>query len=1226
MSGIVLVIKDVDDFVTKVEKYFKYYKKGLSCKTQNSSPEQVSNVTKPLDTWFPRVLGESGKIGLCSPISGDKSKYITPHATMQYKEFVQLSNELKTAVGQSYLHKHKVCMCKFVLSSLIQQPGDTAVTIKKLTSNIKYLPLLSMITNDGYTFAEYKAYLDRINLLVDPEYDKALKNLETQIEAKDWGHILLADVFSIHGKPSIIGNPNYGNISLKNQVIERILQNTNSNISEKEAYLKNFNPHTCTVVREDLMDWPPRPFLEFTLSDTDLTYFANLHNTGRCYSFEYYGSQILTSFNAMDFNGIDLTDPNNKEVQNQFASVILPETIRYYQKLTAKDGTYQDFINALRRLKDAELSKILQFAEIRLSELQAGKANTKKETEDIVQLKKCVTYIDQIIEKQTNTSSKNSAISFIFKFLYNDYVKIKQPFLYKSTFDTYGDSFYTLIGLLGYIFVSDDMSRFETRSNDFQISTACTQMFSDLTEDMKKMKVYDDFEALSLLEYTDTTIKYIKLSEILSDVTSSCIHGVGLRLLRRYLSVYNGFVNKECNVKLPSFFYKMPGELKASLGVDWEYLTCVRFDCEYTSKEEYNKNPLNAYYLITAFSERTFKSQYVAAIDCRQNFFNKTDFSNIEDYIKSNILDPAIVPYNASNPQHELFVACLVNMPQLVTDLVRIPNLFQKDRKVTFYWFKEFVLHSFRMVSSSAPSDWGVSNAIMKKYTKWRADLSNNEFKDIPNLEGDYESLSFVNDESRTPNSLIIKTFMAFKDIELKNAKNAATNSFMLNSDFNEAQQSYDVLGNFYNLSYVSETIKGKAITHVKHPFTQKSVLRTYQHMALLEKLLNPQPRMFQFVTSMAWLTSFDKLVENLIMIERYLRAGGQETQMFSLYKPIDCFSYNIRVETPMLHYEMIKLLTHEHMTKIRSELRKKLNNRETENASGNNALAHGLLSFFDSYSTLNLYNLHTFIKKLSDLPNEFFNTKIKLPDTSTIFVGSKIALISFVLLQAIYLTLVILLTFGFNSSTNNIVSWKALEPLVQPAIFTSKEKVDYDKWCNGLVRIVNESIIGYMNPHCQEAPSAFQYHFTEITHEEEFISGLDKVLKKSTTITTDQNTTLLLQAGIKPNLANHFQLAIQYLNEKNTVYKPNTENQLMDFSVKLEDTQDGFLRAFDALMKVHVYAKRGDTIALINSEFSNFFRLANNGFDLLYGKLQELITKLKEEKYTLTHLKRKLF
>lgn len=833
----------IDKFLNNVKTYLEHFADG-------AEPSELDT------TWFPEFADNL----ICSPINGDKKKRNgKKHVTMKNREFEDKSDFLKQ-IYKGYIHKHKVCMCSYIISQLKKnEPNSIPITVGEFVDESlkEYHDLVKMILNDGHSYEEYESFLVRMGITNDLAYTSKVDEIAELLINQEYDNILLADLFMFRKRGTFLGRNR--NVKLEHNaayttLLKYMIEKTNFEGDEFHVFIERFNPHYCTEVREDLMDLPPRPFMDYKLSE--FSNFAGIIDSGRCYSFEFYGSQILAKCSDSDFNGISMSDTKYETIFKDFKDVTIPQIARYYANLEKNDPSIYELV---RRVKDLN-ETVLQ------TEFNKSPA--------------------QIIDEIKSTDKCLDALLNLFQFLAGDYLDQIKHIEYRSIYDNLGEGFYNLIGLMGYIFITDDLTRQQATEDSFKISVSCIYHFVDFVTKIKQINLDTEppsisiYNKLSSVPFTDNTpdgTLTVSMDNLLDDVIGSCIHGVGNRLICRYLGVYNNLEKCNINVPLAPFMLPIPHELRFNLGIgfnqqqkqQWEYMTCFKAD---NFNQYGNNNPYNNVYFVMAYT-KACKGSYVAKIitdECFDLFRNGGNGPQTPlDYIQKR-RHFRIQSYGPDTISARF--AAFLELPssaKYLIDLMRIPYTFQKDRKLTFYTYKEYLLHTYCLRHNITDDE--SMKSLKTKYEDMKA-LFDKE-KTIYDLSGDDITLDYKT-EDKQHNQKLIRSFLTWN---IK--KDGKKLVYMLDKDYTKHEKDddnkYNLIEDIYNMLYVKEGI-------IREPFTTEDVTRIYHYMIILEKMINPTPRTFKHVKVINANSPIEDLKVTLQLLDRYHRMSAQDLTLFN--------------------------------------------------------------------------------------------------------------------------------------------------------------------------------------------------------------------------------------------------------------------------------------------------------------------------------------------------------
>lgn len=714
--------------------------------------------------------------------------------------------------------------------------------------------------------------------------NRKLKEITARLNAwyKDTEHnpiddLYLKDLFRIDGKPSFLGSGHGINnqaiytMGVRGALYRYILEDKLGGSEDSYKMIDMFNPWTCTVVTADLMEAPPRPFLDIKLGD--ILKFANLQNTGQCFSSEYYGQAILTNYGNITFQrNVNLADPKNSSIRNYFIKAIIPVVGAHYASLPITDVTKKDFVGRVAKsLNTRTLLDLLKKQKPDKSHLLFESASG---TESSPQFK-------------SSAFQDRNAVTALFTILFTSYGNIIMPDNLKKVYDELGEGVFNMIAMIGYIFTSDNLCAQKGTTHDFHVSLACVEEWTGFRRalDTIMMKGTTQTVAQFLNDHLKIAVNNtsVDFDSLTDDIIGSCIHGAGYRMNCRYLSAYHHLQARGAKCELAPFYVKVPIHLKAK-GAPMEgldYLSCCNND-KFT--ENGNCNPVNMDFFVSGYkvSPDGNTCSIIQLMEIRNNidrhysahkqgFFNDV-YEYVETAASRTCMIPQMIPYVEKGALYPTSVAttataalCLPQNRQIMIDLLRIPALFTKQRKLNFILYRDYVLHSYRIMHEISPSS---SKALQNRYARWKETIaSHTEQKTNTNtLPYDVAEASHVRYTERGRHEML-RTFLAYKTITGTNGgKN--TIKYMLNTNYNtnantENSDNYDIMNNFFEVEYGSE---GK----VRHPLNpSKDMTRVYQYLTILGKMLNPQ-RIFRNVCIIDSTSTLEQCMDTYRLLESY--------------------------------------------------------------------------------------------------------------------------------------------------------------------------------------------------------------------------------------------------------------------------------------------------------------------------------------------------------------------
>lgn len=1022
--------------------------------------------------------------------------------------------------------------------------------------------------------------------------------------------LLLKDLFRIKNKPSFLGAGHEVNVSypysdhprkgytveLRDALYNYILieklrfQPTQPNRTAMMGLMDMFNPWTCTIVPADLLEAPPVQFLDTKLGD--IVKFANLHKTGHCYSTEYYGQAILSNYGFITFqHGLKLNDPKNPEIRKHFISHIIPAIGAHYASLPSTDITKQDFIRTVTKTLDRKLL----FDLLSTTRSPHVKLVFEPTSNPVTQTP---------IEFRDGAFDDVSAVTALFTILFTEYGKITMHDNLKKVYDELGEGVFNMMALIGYIFTSDNLYAQKGTTHDFHVSLACAHEWSEFRKALDTIVMRKD-NTQTVTQFLDSNLQIavnntnVNFEGITDDVIGSCIHGAGQRIICRYLSAYHHLQTKGATAELAPFFIMVPPHLKIKGGPmeGMDYLSCCNDD---KFMQHNNCNPVNTNQLIMAYQVspdgNTVSVYYLTEIlniaskefyAHKKNFFS---FAKVHEYVDStNGSTQMILPYGGDGgPVSALATTttaalCLPQNRQMMIDLLRIPALFTKQRKLNFMLYRDYVVHSYRLVHNIAPSS---SKAELKRYARWKAtiDAHNKNNANTNTLPYDIAESAHVRYTERGPHEML-RSFLAYKIVGKGGEKRI---KYMLNADYNTSEggqnansanaDNYDIMNNFFEVEYG----KGGRIPHPINP--SKDMTRAYQYLTILGKMLSPK-RIFRNVCIIDSTSTLEQCQDAYRLVESYYGMFNQAfTTSNTLFNQLESAKIENGVTTQNITKQDLnhavhlmskkslqeralypKFASHLHLLKV------------VENATIFNA--DKMMDAFDS--TLSHMSEKTIIEITPDLKIVFEMEEImqdEIQTNMTMFVGLMFCVLPNFDLpghRAQFVRAVTHMNNLYSAPTNKsffLMFWRALAFMTTTFV-------------------------------CGEGnlPSTFQFHFTEIMRDARFYVELNNYIiskKVGAVPVADVRDHSLLGMTSDKKLTTAYDRTRYYLQEKVAYYKEGvcqeTDSRIAHHTDKAvretmrsykdvsliqqkEDYQDSIPVVFEAFMKADLVSAHRD-------------------------------------------------
>lgn len=502
-----------------------------------------------------------------------------------------------------------------------------------------------------------------------------------------------------------------------------------------------------------------------------------------------------------------------------------------------------------------------------------------------------------------------------------------------------------------------------------------------------------------------------------------------------------------------------------------------------------------------------------------------------------------------------------VNAKHLI-DLISIPAMFHKDRKMTFYIYKEFILHSYRLKHAN-----NTSGLINLKYKSWKAQLkatymdNNGEAKvgiDVDDLTGDVENMSL---EDR----YISESFLAYlidKDTFMLDREYAVT------SKEGNTNERITFLPNVFELSYVKGGI-------VRDPYTTHNITTTFQYASLLEKMLNTQPITFKHMFLPSSNIPKEQLALTLQLLDRYHRMHAQDLTMFDIRVGFDPIKIQDAANGERTIDESFNIL--------KTVLQRK---KALRQITPQELLILDLMQRYTIVSIYNVDKLFNIIEELFVADNLVYTYRDQETDYFTLTISKKELLDEFKLyMKTLAITFFVHFAGHLNPRSRAMYD-TYLKDILNP---TDEREVDNQTFVNKFFSLIVESCVHFIN---KEAfiPSAYHYHFTELARDAYFLDPLHGMLMNMDNEEqypfNAAEEAPKLQAefsciGLLPNadgslnyayvpLMKMYYYAKQYISRNTAFYRHFSEDESDEFyDMTLQgDKQDGVIRVFDALTK----------------------------------------------------------
>lgn len=314
--------------------------------------------------------------------------------------------------------------------------------------------------------------------------------------------------------------------------------------------LAGCNPNYCTLVRED-DDVLGTPFVAYTMRQMNQIF--NIQN--HCFSIPYLTTALFGTRGRLEpvLKGATL---------DEYSTVRLAEYMSNYYTINVAeiendiDPIIQHFtVNEKNILKD---NHTILFGP---SNVEPFVLSTLLKTSNSV-------VNDQVHAKQTSTDIFNKLNAF-FLFMLKDFDQQVALQGIKEIYIATNGLILDVIGLLGYICLSDNVNGGENITNFLSAGPALQDFLTFMTDMQKDVPAFQELHAFKA--------NGDSLGQIIKDIPSTCIHGIGFRMLAFYLGCFSRLKNLFKNEKdvileklvfVPKDYGDLSNEEKEELVVD----------------------------------------------------------------------------------------------------------------------------------------------------------------------------------------------------------------------------------------------------------------------------------------------------------------------------------------------------------------------------------------------------------------------------------------------------------------------------------------------------------------------------------------------------------------------------------------------------------------------------------------------------------------------------------
>lgn len=1107
-----------EEALANIHTYFTKLAKGQSCTSEN---------------WFPK-LGKSKNSAIddkiCSPLWGDR-RYGDDKTKTVDDEYKALLATVKATVDKSKMKetitKHKLCMIKYVLDELQFNGSRNQTNVGKITYERKLnilvtagkIDLIVHIIND-VSFDVYDAFLENSGFKVDEVYEAGMQKLCADINEEKWSEIPAADIFTINGKPSIIGNEKFTNQDVADELVNYLRGQMKIDNMDDEAFishLESLDPKNCTSPEINVISLTN--FADFKLSELHQIIHVAWK---RCFTAEYLLENIFSSYDKLELNGFDINSNENKTIKDNFENNVIPRLAEF--ATLKKEHYYDRAVEMMRSWPDG-----------------VGKGIQEK-------------------EKRESNFDYFAFFKHFITYLYTQHTIDLNNTVATSIIKRAGPTLFNLLALLGFTLLSDDVSVHNGTENTFHISTYCIGQFNSLITSLN-----DEFAGLGN-EFLTLRGGKGALYEILDKIHESCIHANGGRLLSLYCDIYNRVAGNLIDLA-PVLLPVPPELLAASFASSSErklkFVSCVRYDDFQFNKlimaqppsiyapraapfkTVTNCNPLNAEYLVLGVfvdNGGGVSAQWL----CRISGTHMHPTHNIRtpvDFLERN---PAaavkITPYEETLVCQDVarFLLVAHNWTHLVK-LMRIPHLFQKDRKLTFTMYKEYALHWCRLNNDLTQSP---SNTLQKVYTiynEWKTP------KDVFNvIEVEDKTLDAASATDHKAKDQYARHFFARLITGNKTATKLET-LHMLNSNAKRANTSkseweYDLISNIVDLEYNKDKDNDKLV--VKHPLYTYDITRSYQYLSILNKMFNPQ-KYFANVYICTSESTLRELKATLRQFDAFTKLCGQDS-----------------VISTMIYNNIYTDVTHENLQQgIKKVI--KSNNANTAHIRDKTKYNMALLK---DLQFLDMYNVDKVLKVLSATPKtEYLLPTVVGDSVQDVEVTGEDLGGHILKLMGYHIFVCILIVHEYSMMGAGAFDKRAYANLLSMVLtFTSlpRNEAEVDEIMHTYYTAIVDILVGFINVGGHDA-TTFEYHFTELARDFELLKSIGTVVKTFNVNVLD-NTPRGHRGRANDEIKQTWDAFAARCNDLHYPYKDDDG----EYNLKLEDHQDGFPTVFELITK----------------------------------------------------------
>lgn len=1137
-----------------------------------------SNYTIPEPDYYPEVNNEDGTITVCSFLKNDRKKYRNYEATKIDNHILKL---LKSSTDRRIV-KSELCALVFILQNL-KNNNSNLYNYAFNPLNRENFSNIKIFLYDLY----YETFLNRnlVNLLrrknllqiqIDQDTENKIVELKKNILNKNFKEIYIKDIFYI--KNAFNDNiPTIFHLLLKNELddkeiniinniydylieLDYFVPNNDFNIRKNNLknFLKDLNTNQCTIVIEDdnvLGD----KFIDYTF-DKILSYKIF---DGYCFKAEYLLNMIIGLRGNLNLKGLILTE-------NIKYDIIDLCNINY------KNKSLVDFNELLATYKPYEIELL--------------------ENNNIL---------------KNNKLTSENLLPFL-KFMLFEYQSIlEEKYVEDIAFST-SNTLFDLIGLMGYILISDDISVFDNDGTNFHISQYCIGEFLNFLEYTKTVTLENGqnlFELINKLTFNNDN-----LGSIIKDMETTCIHGIGNRFLKFYLYTYEvsqRYVEKKLieaktlyqsesnnnSKKLNSYFPLIENtldidEFEDSLKSIFKLLPFFMFDEKdgyyFAVNYELNNkvfnavnNPNNRNTLIGLFNKNNKAMVWKYNVytndthslptnyEMKDYFYKFTEITNAD--LRSNITPKQLLTDNSYKYFSEKYFSNQNNSNKLLNLLIS-PFKFQKNRKITFKVFVSYVKEVINLLNTTKNNNFYKN---IKNYAKNNMTAIVPKYLTIIEQQED-SKINFYN--------------------SLKNSNNS-NNSNKLNTYF---------IGNLEELlsiSYSQPENMDENVIIKSSKGNLRNIKRSYEYAKLLGNILLHE--------------NTNVFIPDLF--NKNLTTSYEENE--KLYEKNKEFFKNL-YKNDLSNLEFYYQALYNSSSIIRNNIFKSINLKLDINnneyiinvGSRNQSLSvyfmkntsqkdRALEEIYKIISSINLVNVVTNIEKLNNLLLKYEKkhlTEINYKNIVNLIEELKLRIRVIYIVTYIYFFIIIPATNHDLNYTQNIIV-KRLKYYFDNHLLEITDDSFYIQTIFTWLSCIN-------NEFNSNVPSSYKYSIQELSKDIFMLKQISKKLNSFKIETTNSNINII-NKSLKRNeniekLYYNYNFTIDYLNKNIFYYKENP-----DIALKLNDYQDSIPLRFELLLKSIIVDKHSIMMIFWN-QFEKLVDIImnNENMNIINNSIQKII------------------